>query len=175
VFLEEKTKVSNHSQRRRTQVGFITTAINFLLIKLFLFAGRVHSAMVSKLNPEQRSVTVEWYERGETKGKEVELDMLLALNPELMQSRQSFKPPPQPVSQIQAPINLQRVSIHRKNDCVNVLLFSPFPTSTIDYRVRISRLNFNIESMSGSLRWCQLSLEPVYVVSIGISRNSFYM
>lgn len=76
------------------------------------FPGRVHSAMVSKLNPAQRSVTVEWYERGETKGKEVELDMLLALNPELMQSRQSFAPPPpQPVSQIQAPINLQRVSI----------------------------------------------------------------
>lgn len=75
--------------------------------------GRVHSAMVSKLNPGQRSVTVEWYERGETKGKEVELDMLLQLNPELrelqqIQGRQSFVPPPQPVSQIQAPINLQR-------------------------------------------------------------------
>jgi kinesin family member 2/24 len=39
--------------------------------------------MVSKINPGSRSVTVEWYERGETKGKEVELDMLLQLNPEL--------------------------------------------------------------------------------------------
>lgn len=70
--------------------------------------------MVSKLNPAQRSVTVEWYERGETKGKEVELDMLLALNQDLMTStRQSFVAPaaPPPVSQIQAPINLQRVSI----------------------------------------------------------------
>ena len=70
--------------------------------------------MVSKLNPAQRSVTVEWYERGETKGKEVELDMLLALNQDLMTTnRQSFvaPAPPPPVSHIQAPINLQRVSI----------------------------------------------------------------
>ena len=27
--------------------------------------------MVSGINPETRSVTVEWFERGETKGKEV--------------------------------------------------------------------------------------------------------
>ena len=62
--------------------------------------------MVSKLNPASRSVTVEWYERGETKGKEVELDMLLALNPELIQNKQTYVPPPV-VSQ---PVNLQRVS-----------------------------------------------------------------
>ncbi|XP_065081909.1 kinesin-like protein Klp10A isoform X2 [Ochlerotatus camptorhynchus] len=42
--------------------------------------GRVHSAMVSRIHEASRSVTVEWYERGETKGKEVELDMLLELN-----------------------------------------------------------------------------------------------
>lgn len=64
--------------------------------------------MVSKLNPAQRSVTVEWYERGETKGKEVELDMLLALNPELIQNKQSYVAPPPTVP---APNNLQRVSI----------------------------------------------------------------
>lgn len=63
--------------------------------------------MVSKLNPAQRSVTVEWYERGETKGKEVELDMLLALNPELIQNKQSFAAP---LPTATAPVNLQRVS-----------------------------------------------------------------
>lgn len=62
--------------------------------------------MVSKLNPPQRSVTVEWYERGETKGKEVELDMLLALNPELIQNKQTYAPPPIATQ----PVNLQRVS-----------------------------------------------------------------
>lgn len=42
--------------------------------------GRVHSAMVSRIHEASRSVTVEWYERGETKGKEVEIDMLMELN-----------------------------------------------------------------------------------------------
>lgn len=38
----------------------------------FVFvSGRVHSAVVSGINWEQRTVTVEWFERGETKGKEV--------------------------------------------------------------------------------------------------------
>ena len=33
--------------------------------------GRIHSAVISSVNNESRSVTVEWFERGETKGKEV--------------------------------------------------------------------------------------------------------
>ncbi|XP_031369397.1 kinesin-like protein Klp10A [Apis dorsata] len=45
--------------------------------------GRVHSAVVSGINWEQRTVTVEWFERGETKGKEVEIDAIIALNPDL--------------------------------------------------------------------------------------------
>jgi len=34
-------------------------------------SGRVHSAIVSGLNYDCRTVTVEWFEKGETKGKEV--------------------------------------------------------------------------------------------------------
>lgn len=34
-------------------------------------SGRIHTAVVSGINYENRSVTVEWFERGETKGKEV--------------------------------------------------------------------------------------------------------
>lgn len=41
-----------------------------LYIAIFV-SGRVHSAVVSGVNLEQRTVTVEWFERGETKGKEV--------------------------------------------------------------------------------------------------------
>ena len=33
--------------------------------------GRIHSALVSGVNLSARSVTVEWFEGGETKGKEV--------------------------------------------------------------------------------------------------------
>lgn len=44
----------------------------------FLVSGRVHSAVVSGVNWEQRTVTVEWFERGETKGKEVIMIPLLS-------------------------------------------------------------------------------------------------
>ncbi|XP_076166795.1 kinesin-like protein 10A isoform X2 [Ptiloglossa arizonensis] len=55
--------------------------------------GRIHSAVVSGVNWAQRTVTVEWFERGETKGKEVEIDAILALNPELA-SQKTMEPPP---------------------------------------------------------------------------------
>ncbi|ODM95639.1 Kinesin-like protein KIF2A [Orchesella cincta] len=42
---------------------------------------RVHTAVVSGINWEGKSVTVEWFERNETKGKEVDLESLVALNP----------------------------------------------------------------------------------------------
>ncbi|XP_058810453.1 kinesin-like protein Klp10A isoform X2 [Phymastichus coffea] len=45
--------------------------------------GRVHSAIVSGVNWQQQSVTVEWFEKGETKGKEVEIEAIISLNPEL--------------------------------------------------------------------------------------------
>ena len=48
-----------------------------------LISGRIHSAVVSGINIDTRSVTVEWFERGETKGKEVELETLLSLNQDL--------------------------------------------------------------------------------------------
>lgn len=35
--------------------------------------GRIHSAVVSGIDLTNHSLTVEWFERGETKGKEVQL------------------------------------------------------------------------------------------------------
>lgn len=46
--------------------------------------GRIHTAVVSGINYETRSVTVEWFERGETKGKEIEIEAILSLNPDLV-------------------------------------------------------------------------------------------
>ena len=37
----------------------------------FIHVGRIHSAVISGVQPESKSVTVEWFEKGETKGKEV--------------------------------------------------------------------------------------------------------
>lgn len=45
--------------------------------------GRVHSAIVSGVNWQTRSVTVEWFEQGEAKGKELPVDQILTLNPDL--------------------------------------------------------------------------------------------
>ncbi|KAL3868187.1 hypothetical protein ACJMK2_041019 [Sinanodonta woodiana] len=45
--------------------------------------GRIHSAVVSNVNPDAKSVTVEWYEKGETKGKEIEIEAIYSLNPDL--------------------------------------------------------------------------------------------
>merc|ERR1719184_788009 len=45
--------------------------------------GRIHSAVVSGINVETKSVTVEWFERGETKGKEIESEQILGLNQDL--------------------------------------------------------------------------------------------
>ncbi|XP_068727765.1 kinesin-like protein KIF2A [Montipora capricornis] len=55
--------------------------------------GRVHSSMISGINLDTKSVTVEWYENGETKGKEIEVDQIFALNPMLVvQPKQKSTP-----------------------------------------------------------------------------------
>lgn len=79
-------------------------------VKIKRTDGRVHSAVVSKLNPSTRCITVEWYERGETKGKEVELEAILSLNPELSLSDavELQHTAPEPKKQATAPMNLSR-------------------------------------------------------------------
>ncbi|CAG9533719.1 unnamed protein product [Cercopithifilaria johnstoni] len=51
--------------------------------------GRVHNAVISEVRKGTQSVTVEWFENGETKGKEIDLKTLLAINPTL-----AAPPPP---------------------------------------------------------------------------------
>lgn len=45
--------------------------------------GRVHKAIVTQLLHEKLSVVVEWYEKEETKGKEIAIDQIFELNPEM--------------------------------------------------------------------------------------------
>ncbi|KAM7534094.1 hypothetical protein Aperf_G00000109574 [Anoplocephala perfoliata] len=45
--------------------------------------GRIHSAIISGVNQERKAVTVEWYERGEAKGKEIDMAAIFRLNPSL--------------------------------------------------------------------------------------------
>ncbi|XP_043204578.1 kinesin-like protein KIF2A isoform X4 [Amphibalanus amphitrite] len=48
--------------------------------------GRIHSAVISGVNNDAKTVTVEWFERGETKGKEIEIELIFNLNPNLAPS-----------------------------------------------------------------------------------------
>ncbi|KAM6986775.1 kinesin-like protein KIF2A [Aplochiton taeniatus] len=63
--------------------------------------GRVHQAMVTSLNEDNDSVTVEWIENGDTKGKEVDLESIFSLNPDVVPEEeiaQSPETPPPPSS-----------------------------------------------------------------------------
>ncbi|XP_076006882.1 kinesin-like protein KIF2A isoform X4 [Genypterus blacodes] len=66
--------------------------------------GRIHQAMVTSLNEDNESVTVEWIENGDTKGKEIDLESIFALNPdvapdeEIVPSPETPPPPPTPTS-----------------------------------------------------------------------------
>lgn len=55
---------------------------------VLVFAGRIHQAMVTSLNEESESITVEWIENGDTKGKEVSLppSLFIAYKCSLMKS-----------------------------------------------------------------------------------------
>lgn len=46
--------------------------------------GRIHSAIVAAINDEMRCATVEWFEQGETKGKEVDMTAIESLNPDII-------------------------------------------------------------------------------------------
>jgi len=47
--------------------------LSFSLRAVGFLTGRIHQAMVTSLNEDNDSVTVEWIENGDTKGKEVSL------------------------------------------------------------------------------------------------------
>uniref|UniRef100_A0A8D0ABZ0 Kinesin-like protein n=1 Tax=Sander lucioperca TaxID=283035 RepID=A0A8D0ABZ0_SANLU len=65
------------------------------------FTGRIHQAMVTSLNEDNESVTVEWIENGDTKGKEIDLESIFALNPDVAPDEEiapspETPPPPTP-------------------------------------------------------------------------------
>ncbi|XP_051709687.1 kinesin-like protein KIF2A isoform X2 [Oryctolagus cuniculus] len=65
-------------------------AANFGKIQIGIYVeikrsdGRIHQAMVTSLNEDNESVTVEWIENGDTKGKEIDLESIFSLNPDLV-------------------------------------------------------------------------------------------
>ncbi|XP_061474975.1 kinesin-like protein KIF2A isoform X2 [Rhineura floridana] len=66
--------------------------------------GRIHEAMVTSLNEDNESVTVEWIENGDTKGKEIDLESIFSLNPDLAPEDDDpspeTPPPPTPSAKV---------------------------------------------------------------------------
>nr|XP_021334897.1 kinesin-like protein KIF2A [Danio rerio] len=58
--------------------------------------GRIHQAMVTSLNDHNDSVTVEWIENGDTKGKEVDLESVFSLNPDVAPEEEILQSPETP-------------------------------------------------------------------------------
>ncbi|NWR81128.1 KIF2A protein, partial [Centropus unirufus] len=58
--------------------------------------GRIHQAMVTSLNEDNESITVEWIENGDTKGKEIDLESIFTLNPDLANDEDNEPSPETP-------------------------------------------------------------------------------
>ncbi|XP_068562559.1 kinesin-like protein KIF2A [Cebidichthys violaceus] len=59
--------------------------------------GRIHQAMVTSLHEDNDSVTVEWIENGDTKGKEIDLESVFALNPDVVPDEEIPQSPEAPL------------------------------------------------------------------------------
>lgn len=57
---------------------------NLCLLNWFCIKGRIHGAKITAISIETTTVTVEWFENGENKGKEIDYEQLLVLNPHLL-------------------------------------------------------------------------------------------
>ncbi|XP_065184216.1 kinesin-like protein KIF2A isoform X2 [Sycon ciliatum] len=66
-------------------------------VKIQRSNGRVHFALVSNVNFDAQTVMVEWFEHGETKGKEVDFKQIFALNEDLRPTPEPSMPAPAPI------------------------------------------------------------------------------
>uniref|UniRef100_G3QCP3 Kinesin motor domain-containing protein n=1 Tax=Gasterosteus aculeatus aculeatus TaxID=481459 RepID=G3QCP3_GASAC len=74
--------------------------------------GRIHQAMVTSLHEDNDSVTVEWIENGDTKGKEIDLESVFAMNPDVAPDEEipQSPEPPLPPSNVAKTSKLPKVS-----------------------------------------------------------------
>ncbi|XP_075595052.1 kinesin-like protein KIF2A isoform X2 [Balearica regulorum gibbericeps] len=102
-------------------------AANFGKIQIGIYVeikrsdGRIHQAMVTSLNEDNESVTVEWIENGDTKGKEIDLESIFSLNPDLapdedIEPSPETQPPPTPAAKLNKIMKSRRTVASIKND-----------------------------------------------------------
>lgn len=78
---------------------------------MFFFLGRVHTAYVGGINFDLGSATVEWFEQGETKGKEIDLALIETLNPDIKIVKPII-PMETHIPKVNSTRNLSRVSVY---------------------------------------------------------------
>ncbi|XP_066507094.1 kinesin-like protein KIF2A isoform X2 [Hoplias malabaricus] len=71
--------------------------------------GRIHQAMVTSLNEDNESVTVEWIENGDTKGKEIDLESIFALNPDLAPDEEIAQSPETPPPALSSSVKVNKI------------------------------------------------------------------
>ncbi|XP_072461651.1 kinesin-like protein KIF2A isoform X7 [Notamacropus eugenii] len=105
----------------------VMAAANFGKIQIGIYVeikrsdGRIHQAMVTSLNEDNESVTVEWIENGDTKGKEIDLESIFSLNPDLAPDEEiepspETPPPPTPSAKVNKIVKNRRTVAPIKND-----------------------------------------------------------
>jgi kinesin family member 2/24 len=72
--------------------------------------GRIHASFITQINHETNSVTVEWQEKNESKGKELDLDTIIRLNPDLFRSIRVSPHHPTTQDQLKDYVNEQTIS-----------------------------------------------------------------
>lgn len=92
-------------------------------VKIQRSDGRVHPAIIYKVNWENKSVSVEWSEDGETKGKEVDIDAIVTLNPSVV-----IKEKNTPVTR-----NTRKNTLISKSDTEKTLIPTTPKQQTVNY------------------------------------------
>uniref|UniRef100_A0A7N8YGI3 Kinesin-like protein n=1 Tax=Mastacembelus armatus TaxID=205130 RepID=A0A7N8YGI3_9TELE len=80
------------------------------LVSSDTFPGRIHQAMVTSLNEDNESVTVEWIENGDTKGKEIDLESIFALNPDVAPDEEISPSPETPPPPTPACVKINKIA-----------------------------------------------------------------
>ncbi|XP_029295228.1 kinesin-like protein KIF2A isoform X2 [Cottoperca gobio] len=76
--------------------------------------GRIHQAMVTSLNEDNESVTVEWIENGDTKGKEIDLESIFALNPDVAPDEELAPSPETPPPPTPTCVKVNKIAKNRR-------------------------------------------------------------
>ncbi|XP_062238098.1 kinesin-like protein KIF2A isoform X2 [Platichthys flesus] len=81
--------------------------------------GRIHQAMVTSLNDDNESVTVEWIENGDTKGKEIDLESIFALNTDVAPDEEIAPSPETPPPPTPTCLKINKIAKNRRTIAPN--------------------------------------------------------